>query len=191
MKITKSNIISFILGAIMFSGVTVFASNLLSKDITFTPTKEDWQVTTVEEALNSLYEKSQFEYEKIDANSSQGYRLSRTSSITLNKGKYIISVSGTYSGFPVTINNSFSTANFSSINCSNCEYEIITNLKNISSSNKVVLTSTSAYLNVENNNLLYYLEILEDDTEVTATVTHGSVNEQATSSIMIQGFKIK
>ena len=56
-KLITSRIFSFILGAILFSGVTVFAYSISSKDIAFTPTNENWQVTNVEEAINDLYTK--------------------------------------------------------------------------------------------------------------------------------------
>ena len=56
-KLITSRIFSFILGAIIFSGMTVFAYSLSSKDIKFTPTNSEWQVENVEEAVNSLYEK--------------------------------------------------------------------------------------------------------------------------------------
>jgi len=57
-KLITSRIFSFILGAILFSGVTVFAYSISSKDIAFTPSNPEWQVTNVEEAMNSLYDKS-------------------------------------------------------------------------------------------------------------------------------------
>lgn len=57
-KIITSRIFSFILGAIIFSGVTVFAYSISSKDIKFTPTDSSWEVDNVEEAMNSLYDKA-------------------------------------------------------------------------------------------------------------------------------------
>ena len=96
MKNIKGYIIGFILGAIIFSGVTVFASTLLSKDITFTPTKEDWQVTTVEEAINDLYDYSREDtINKLDftttTSESYGDRLAdRSTSLAVEAGNYII-----------------------------------------------------------------------------------------------------
>lgn len=52
MKFFKSNlkvIISFVLGVILASGITVYASSYFAKDITYTENK------TVEQALNELY----------------------------------------------------------------------------------------------------------------------------------------
>jgi len=50
--------IGIIIGALL-SGVTVYAaSTYLSKDVTFTPTNSEWNVSNVEEALNDLYSNS-------------------------------------------------------------------------------------------------------------------------------------
>jgi len=51
----KNYIIGFILGAIICSSITAYAVSLASKDITFIPENENWQVTNVEEALDDLY----------------------------------------------------------------------------------------------------------------------------------------
>lgn len=57
-KIFKSRIFSFILGAVIFSGISVCAYSLSSNDISFTPENNNWQVSNVEEAVNDLYDKS-------------------------------------------------------------------------------------------------------------------------------------
>ena len=48
-KIINSKIFAFILGAVLFSGITVYATNYLAKDVTY-------KDTNVENALNDLYE---------------------------------------------------------------------------------------------------------------------------------------
>ena len=54
-KKINSNILSFILGAIIFSGATVLAFSLTANTILYAPSNSTWQVNNVEEALNSLY----------------------------------------------------------------------------------------------------------------------------------------
>ena len=54
-KIFKSRIFSFILGAVIFSGISVCAYSLSSNDISFTPENSNWKVSNVEEAINDLY----------------------------------------------------------------------------------------------------------------------------------------
>ena len=54
----KKYIISFILGAIIFSGITALAYNLNASETSFTPSDNTWNVTTVSDALNDLYSKT-------------------------------------------------------------------------------------------------------------------------------------
>ena len=57
MKIFKTRAFAFILGAIIFSSITgVIASSLTASSISFEPTDENWNVTTVQGALNNLYD---------------------------------------------------------------------------------------------------------------------------------------
>ena len=54
-KIIKNPIFTFILGSIIFSSVTVLASQILARDIEYT---KDGVTTDVESALNDLYDKA-------------------------------------------------------------------------------------------------------------------------------------
>ena len=59
----KSNILSFILGAIIFGGVgTVVAATILAKDVSYTPKDTSWQVDNVKDAIEDLYSKAKPEY---------------------------------------------------------------------------------------------------------------------------------
>ena len=59
-KLLKSRLFFFILGAVIFSTVSVFAYSYLAGDIGFTPTDTSWKkqgggdITNVEEALNRI-----------------------------------------------------------------------------------------------------------------------------------------
>ena len=56
MKIKKSNVLCFIIGAIIFGSIGVYAANMLASDtITYTPKNENWKVANVSEAIDSLY----------------------------------------------------------------------------------------------------------------------------------------
>ena len=56
MKQLKSNIISFILGALIFGGIgAVFAYSIFANNVGFTPTDNTWNVNNVENAINDLY----------------------------------------------------------------------------------------------------------------------------------------
>ena len=54
-KDIKKYLIGIIIGLIISSTSVVVAYNLNSSDVGFTPENDGWQVSTVEEALNSLY----------------------------------------------------------------------------------------------------------------------------------------
>ena len=54
----KSNIFSFIVGAILFGCIgTVAAYNMLAKDVKYTPKDSTWNVNNVEDAIDELYGK--------------------------------------------------------------------------------------------------------------------------------------
>ena len=55
-KNKKKEIISFILGAILFSGVGAYAAvTFVASDVTYTPSDTTWSVTKVDKALDDLY----------------------------------------------------------------------------------------------------------------------------------------
>lgn len=65
MKEKKRIITGFILGTIfslIISGITVFASIALSKDITFIPKSSKWNVNNVQDAIDDLYTKAEATY---------------------------------------------------------------------------------------------------------------------------------
>jgi len=54
----------FLFGAFLFGGTIVYASEYLSaRDISFTPNNQQWKVSNLEEAINSLYEKKEVNYD--------------------------------------------------------------------------------------------------------------------------------
>lgn len=58
-KSLKNNIFYFILGAVIFGGVSVYATyKLMAEEVSFIPGDKSWKVGSVKEALDSLYERS-------------------------------------------------------------------------------------------------------------------------------------
>ena len=63
-KFIKNNIIGFILGAVIFSSITVAAYSILANDIGYTPSDSTWKksngedITNVKDAIDELYNKS-------------------------------------------------------------------------------------------------------------------------------------
>lgn len=57
----KSNIFSFILGSIIFGGIgVVSAHTIFATDIGYTSKSSTWKVDNVKDAIDDLYEKSQY-----------------------------------------------------------------------------------------------------------------------------------
>lgn len=57
-KIFKSRIFAFILGTLIFSGITaVSAYTILANDIEYTPKDTTWEVNNVKDAIDDLYSK--------------------------------------------------------------------------------------------------------------------------------------
>ena len=58
MKIFKSRIFAFILGAIIFGGIGVYAGGLInSSDVNYSPSDNNWNVSNVKDALDNIYSK--------------------------------------------------------------------------------------------------------------------------------------
>lgn len=56
-NVLKNNVFTFVLGGVVFSGVTVGATYLYhSNQVDYEPTNESWKVDNVETALNQLYD---------------------------------------------------------------------------------------------------------------------------------------
>ena len=103
--ISKNTIFSFTLGIILCSGI-VYAASYYAKDVKYEPMDTSWNVSNVNEALNSLYNLSESSSISKIAKDSNGndasvhYYGSRISSVTktfkMNKGKYTLFVFSTY-----------------------------------------------------------------------------------------------
>ena len=111
-KIFKSRLFAFILGAIIFSGITVVASQLFASSVTYSPSDDTFKksngedIETVADAIDELYIIANKEkYDKIE-------KLSISGTNTLNYGItptkiliYCPAISGkTYDGFMVYYN---------------------------------------------------------------------------------------
>ncbi len=60
MKIFKSRLFAFMIGAVVFGGVAVYADSLLNaKDVLYAPNNGDFNASTVKEGLDELYTKSE------------------------------------------------------------------------------------------------------------------------------------
>ena len=124
-RVIKNNLLGFILGAIIFGSIGVYASSYIAKDISFTPKDSAWKksngedITTVKDALDDLYEnRSNIElFTNLVSFSSSSNGNQLVSLENLNKGNYVCNhllSSSWVSG----------TANYTSNNTLAVEYEI-------------------------------------------------------------------
>ena len=91
-------VIGIIIG-VLFSGVTVYAAvQYLSKDVTFTPSNSNWNVSNVEDALNHLYEQSDVSNILINQPWNFDYRGSEQTFIVPTSGYYKLETWGAQGG---------------------------------------------------------------------------------------------
>ena len=103
MKNNIKIVLGFILGAIIFGSIGVYASTLMAKDVEFSSSKENWQAGNVGEALDDLYCMAKEKQEVVKFTASNVSAASNKSNVvgkvTLEKGIYVVSAYGSYSGF--------------------------------------------------------------------------------------------
>ena len=86
-------LITIIICAILFTGVGVYATTkYLAKDISYTPSNQNFEVTNVDDALNELYRAKSYDL-NYKENFNYGFRSIRTATVNLDKGEYLICAS--------------------------------------------------------------------------------------------------
>ena len=120
-KIKRGYVISFLLGAILFSGITVLASSLVSNNVAYTPNDTEFKkangdnIANVKEALDELYSLSNKHLvfvKKSNILYATG-TTPTTQNISIEAGKYMFIASGRSieygPRFTITTNNSSNT----------------------------------------------------------------------------------
>ena len=99
-KIIKNPIFTFILGAIIFSGIiSVAAYNIFANDIGYTPKDKTWKVDNVKDAIDELYTRSNLT-EMVWINPNLNATLFEPTTINADLSKYdSIIVLGKYSSY--------------------------------------------------------------------------------------------
>ncbi len=110
-KIFKNPIFTFILGAVLFSGITgVVAATMLAKDVSYTPKDSTWKVDNVKEAIDDLYTKAKPEY------TGSTTVTPTTSNQTLSTKNTILTKNITINAIPDTYKNLTTTTTVSASN---------------------------------------------------------------------------
>ena len=184
-KILKSRIFLVIVTALVFTGIGVFADNILASQVIYNS-------TTLDTALNTLYNMANGVYtsNNIISNKSQGNGEStRTTSITLNKGRYIIMTTNALSWNSTSSTSSSNDVTSTGLTCTNnCTISLLYGWYNEPHSSNMTNNSymTSALLG-----RMLYVIVTEDNTEVTASCTTGHSNPSVLAqAIQISALKV-
>jgi len=162
----KSNIFSFILGAIIFGGIVgVSAYTILANDIGYTPSDSTWKksngddITNVKDAIDELYIKKSFGQTFSNASYEHSTSINNTIELDLTSGNYICDASISISNNTTSSGNSDSTSDitYSYNGCD--EYEEVFSIdKKITSSSKngnvsaIIHNNTKKFKCIVNNN---------------------------------------
>ena len=174
-KVFSNPIFTFILGAIIFGGMgTVIAVNISSSMVEYDNTSSGLEATTVEGAINELYIDAS---KKIATNSFGQAQYSelltkmnslKTQTISLNKGKYLVSYIISYAGSNNSKTYSDNTTEISSaLTCNNCTKQILSG-KYLSSGGKGY---GSANIYLTNDHIIEYVEVLSNTD--TLSISYG------------------
>ncbi|MBR1416357.1 MAG: hypothetical protein IJ572_00875 [Bacilli bacterium] len=190
-KIFKNPIFTFILG-ITIASSSAFAYDLFANDVGYIPSDTNWNVDNVSSALdnlhNSIWEMGTFD-EPI-SNQNLGQLTAKNTSITLNKGKYIILATSNYGYNTTTESSGVYTIDSSLVlnyDTSKCD------IKDISKKHYRARASNkfnNMYSITRFQNFIYYAEVNEDNVAITLKYTGGTDNNIALG-ITLNAIKLK
>ena len=149
-KIIKSRVFAFVLGAIIFSGITgVAAYTIFASDIGYTPKDTAWEVDNVKDAIDELYEKKTTLNLIYSDLPTSAYDATITRTTNLNPGKYLLIVTMASSeGFERTLSVNVNNAVVSNVLLNHHQFIGTTNVNmyhailNVSEKNDVAITLT-------------------------------------------------
>lgn len=178
----KRENIKFIFGiviGVLISGITVFAVNISSANVEYDNTNSGLEATTVEGAINELYQDASKKmaintFGTALYNESMGNLEPRTASLNLNKGKYIIAYEW---GHASNYANNVSTTRLESLNldCDSCNIIPLSGkYYETHPSNKA---SNAGYITTSTHLDIFYVDVLEDNTSISAIGGWGSYND--------------
>ena len=175
-KVFKNPIFMFILGAVVFGSIGVFASQIAASNITYNN-------TTVDLALNDLYSRVGTSF-GIDDNyfvAAYGSQSSsRTVTRTLSTGKYILSLTDGR-GTKYSISSANESSDAISLSCDKtCTINKI--------DEHMVRSSQSGYYDIYH--AIYVVDILSDDTVITQVSTSSSDDGANAQAMTMQIIKL-
>lgn len=201
----KVNILSFLVGALIFSSITGAAAySLLANNVGYTPKDNTWKnanggkINNVEEALDSLYESSsdslinKINFSKKNNLSYGDWLTSRSVSLNLEKGSYIIFLEfvdsySSYSKSESSINQNVSSFS-NNLNYSNGTCEIVDgDSVSIGSSNGI--DNTNVHITAYSNTKVFKCNF-SDSTTVSYTHTRPTAYPHVVEIVKLRSIKI-
>ena len=186
-RILKSRLLCFILGAVIFGSIgVVSAYTLLANDTAFTPTDENWKkedgtdIEDVASALDYLYENFNLSYGDAQYANAIGASNTKTGSITLNKGKYILITTDGYSAGTPSSASSQQAVSTKMVECSSGTNCIIKRLAGYNTTTRATAKENdNQYHYVVESINAYYINVLSDSTTISLTRTSGIASQYA------------
>ena len=182
----KSNIFSFLLGAVIFSGITgVTAYTILASDVGFTPKNNSWKVDNLSDAIDDLYAKAKPTYTGTTTFTPT------TSNQVIATGNKILTSDITINAIPSTYKNltTTTTATANDLLSGKTAYDNLGNLITGNYNNNITFTllneigTEQFQLSETLINLYSKIKITSDNKLSGNTYTYGITNSDGSSEI--------
>ena len=201
-KVFKSRLFLIIITTLIVSSVSVYATvQFTASSIPFNPSNTDWEVNNVGSALDQLYTKSTADlvFSNLTGSRSYGGALAtgeRKSDVTLNKGKYFVTVVSSHALNSTTNTDERHAVAVPQANSRNVECNNNCNITNVSRNYSV---GTSSGKDGNNNYRMsvivvdnYYIDITTDGTVVSGSMTTWthSKNDYSAEQVLITAVEV-
>ena len=171
----------FVLGIVVAGSIGVYAGSRINADQITYLDKNNNEIT-VDTALNDLYDKADknVTFGTVTQKSSQGIRTaSRSSSLTLNKGKYIVTYTMSYAANNATSGGVTDAQDVNdegggtfTFTCNNGCVKQKLSRRRMAAAATTSVAGTSGFIQMYTAVASYYVTVTNDNTIVSATLTH-------------------
>ena len=157
-KIFKNPFLTFILGAIVFSGITVAAYTITSNDVGYTPSDNTWEVDNVRDAIDYLY--------------NQILQKPKIINLITNTDNYVKPSAASYNH--TFTNNGTVIVDIAAADGNN---QLINNWDYSVKKNNISIEKTDGYSNGYNGHYYWIFNVKKDDNiSISTSVSYNNVN---------------
>lgn len=186
-KFIKNNIVGFILGAVIFSCISVAAYSIFANDIGYTPKDSTWKksngedITNVKDAIDELYNRANrsIQFKNLVYDRYSGNKNNASLSKNVGKGKYLVYVEYDLGYISSSSVSNYADSNRLNVNCSssNCDInKVYEKINNQSSTNPVF---SSWYSTIYTINSLSIVDIKNENDIISFSINDGFVSDNA------------